>query len=123
MAVWPSGYTNTRIWWRARKTALDRGVENVVGRRVYQVLDTIRSRRGAAAVAGNISSALTNIAPVVQVISEHPIATVKGMMGMMCELDARRRHARKQVLNPPVRKRPIGRGAAGPDRKDSEQAV
>lgn len=83
LAKWVHEYANLVA---GKKSSLDRGVENVVGRRVYQVLDTIRSRRGAAAVAGNISSALTNIAPVVQVISEHPIATVKGMMGMMCDL-------------------------------------
>ena len=83
LAKWVHEYANLVA---GKKSSLDRGVENVVGRRVYQVLDTIRSRRGAAAVAGNISSALTNIAPVVQVISEHPVATVKGMMGMMCDL-------------------------------------
>ena len=83
LAKWVHEYANIVA---GKKSTLDRGVENVVGRRVYQVLDTIRSRRGASAVAGNISSALTNIAPVVQVISEHPIATVKGMMGMMCDL-------------------------------------
>lgn len=83
LAKWLHEYANLVA---GKKSSLDRGVENVVGRRVYQVLDTIRSRRGASAVAGNISSALTNIAPVVQVISEHPVATVKGMMGMMCDL-------------------------------------
>ena len=83
LAKWVHEYANLVA---GKKSSLDRGVESYVGRRAYQVLDTIRSRRGAAAVAGNISSALTNIAPVVQVISEHPVATVKGMMGMICEL-------------------------------------
>lgn len=83
LAKWVHEYANIVA---GKKSTLDRGVENVVGRRVYQVLDTIRSRRGASAVAGNISSALTNIAPVAQVISEHPVAAVKGMMSMMCEL-------------------------------------
>ena len=50
LAKWVHEYANLVA---GKKSSLDRGVENVVGRRVYQVLDTIRSRRGAAAVAGN----------------------------------------------------------------------
>ena len=50
LAKWVHEYANLVA---GKKSSLDRGVENVVGRRVYQVLDTIRSRRGASAVAGN----------------------------------------------------------------------
>lgn len=82
-AKWLHEYANLVA---GKKSGLDRGVEGTVGRKLYQVLDIIRSRRGAGAVAGNISSALTNITPVTQVISEHPAATMKAMTSMMMDL-------------------------------------
>jgi hypothetical protein len=49
-----------------KKSKLDRGAEEFVGRQIYKVADTIRKQLGANMVGGNVSSALTNFIPLTQ---------------------------------------------------------
>lgn len=56
-------YTNQLA---GKKAMVDRAAEDVVGRRVYGVVDRLRKQFGANAVGANISSALTNFIPLTQ---------------------------------------------------------
>ena len=78
-AKWLHEYTNLLAG--KKSGILDRGIEEMGGRVYYQAVDILRKKRGAAAIAGNVASAMTNIAPVVQVTGEHPVAAVKGLVG------------------------------------------
>ena len=49
-----------------KKSKLDRTMEGLLGRRAYTVMKNIESRVGANMIAGNLSSALTNIIPLTQ---------------------------------------------------------
>lgn len=49
-----------------KKSKLDRSMESLLGRRAYTVMKAWESRVGANMIAGNISSALTNIIPLTQ---------------------------------------------------------
>ena len=62
-----------------KKGKIDRGVEEVFGRKVYQVLETAKKQVGSNMVGFNIRSALTNFASVVQGASKtNKIAFLKG---------------------------------------------
>jgi hypothetical protein len=83
--IWLHEYSNL-LANKHSNLLLDRASEATGGRIIYQFVDSLRSRRGAAAVAGNVGAALSNVAPVVQVVAEHPVSTVKGLMGWIMEL-------------------------------------
>jgi hypothetical protein len=53
-----------------KKSKLDRGAEEFVGRQIYKTADTIRKQLGANMVGGNVSSALTNFIPLTQTLGE-----------------------------------------------------
>lgn len=53
-----------------KKSKLDRGAEEFVGRQVYKIADTIRKQLGANMVGANVSSALTNFIPLTQTLAE-----------------------------------------------------
>lgn len=59
----------------AGKTALiDRGIEGVLGRRAIQFLHTLNSQVGKNMVGWNVSSAGTNVLPIVQAMAKLPKA-------------------------------------------------
>lgn len=66
---WIHEYTNLLA---GKKSSMDRGTEGTIGRVFYRGLNGIRSARGQSAVMGNLSSAITNMVPVSQIIAEHP---------------------------------------------------
>lgn len=59
-------YTNILA---GKKAMIDRAVEDVVGRGIYAVADTLRRRVGANMIGGNISSAFTNYIPLTQTLA------------------------------------------------------
>lgn len=58
LAYWLHGYGNVLA---NKKSDLDRGLENFLGREVYTVSDRLTQMFGASAVAGSASSALSNM--------------------------------------------------------------
>ena len=56
-------YTNLLA---GKKSRLDRGMEALIGRRAYNILNALNRRLGANMVAANIGSAMTNIIPLQQ---------------------------------------------------------
>lgn len=63
-----------------KKSALDRSVEALFGRQIYQILPKISGIAGATYVVGNISSALTNFAPLFQAMGQmNPKYIAKGI--------------------------------------------
>lgn len=70
---WIHEYTNQLAGKRAK---IDRSIEDFVDRPLYRAAMGLKNIKGASAVSGNIGSAITNIIPVQQVISEHPKAAV-----------------------------------------------
>lgn len=70
---WIHEYTNQLAGKRAK---IDRSIEDFVDRPLYRAAMGLKNTKGASAVSGNIGSAITNIIPVQQVISEHPKAAV-----------------------------------------------
>ena len=57
----------------AGKTALmDRATESILGRRGLEVINTINSQAGKAQVGGNVSSAMSNILPMIDAIARTP---------------------------------------------------
>ena len=71
---WLHEYSNLLA---GKKSQLDRGGEGTAGRALYKGLDLLRSTRGAGAVMGNISSAVSNAVPITQILAEHPLNTVQ----------------------------------------------
>lgn len=64
-----------------KKSRLDRGAEEVIGRKLYAVVDAMRRRVGANAVGGSLSSALTNFIPLTQSLATtDKEAFAKGML-------------------------------------------
>lgn len=62
-----------------KKGAIDRGVERVLGRKVYTALNTLKSQVGSNMVGFNIRTPLTNFASVVQGASKtEKVAFLKG---------------------------------------------
>lgn len=49
-----------------KKSTLDRGAEEIVGRKIYKIADTVRKQTSANMVGANVSSALTNFIPLTQ---------------------------------------------------------
>lgn len=80
LAMWLHEYANL-LAGKKSNLFFDRASEKTGGRSVYRAVDWLRKRRGAAAVAGNISSALTNFVAVPQITAEHPVATIKALGG------------------------------------------
>jgi hypothetical protein len=77
-------YTNLLA---GKKSTLDRGLEETVGRGVYKTADTIRRQVGANMVGANVSSALTNFIPVTQSLAatDKP-SYVKGIVETIADL-------------------------------------
>ena len=62
-----------------KKTKIDRGFEEVFGRRVYGVLETAKKQVGSNMTGLNFRSALTNFASTIQAFGKtNKIATIKG---------------------------------------------
>ena len=61
--AWLTDYTNVLA---GKKTQADRQIEGTFGRKAYTALTAVKSRVGSNMVAGNISSALTNVIPLAQ---------------------------------------------------------
>lgn len=67
-----------------KKSAVDRAIEDVVGRKAYNVLDTVRRKTGVNMVGANLSSALTNFIPLTHSLaSTNKSAFVKGLVETM----------------------------------------
>lgn len=63
-----------------KKSKYDRGVEAMMGRRIYGFMKWWESRTAANMIAGNINSALTNFIPLVQAAPQlNPNAMLRGM--------------------------------------------
>ena len=68
----------------AKKSSMDREMEDMVNRKVYSTMTNLNNRVTANMVVGSFSSALTNFIPMVQ--SWHqvsPVYTVKGLSDMI----------------------------------------
>jgi hypothetical protein len=77
-------YTNLLA---GKKSRIDRSVEDAFGRKVYNVVDTIRRRTGANIVGANISSALTNFIPLTHSLATtNKQAFVKGMVDTLANI-------------------------------------
>lgn len=72
---WLHEYANVLA---GKKGQNDRGAEGTEGRPIYALANRLKSIRGASAVMGNLSSAVTNFVPVVNALAEHPAAMLKG---------------------------------------------
>ena len=70
-------YTNLLA---GKKSRLDRGMEKLMGRKVYNVMKKFESRVGANMVAANVGSALTNFIPITQAWSQ--VSTTDVLRGM-----------------------------------------
>lgn len=67
-----------------KKTLSDRAVEGTVGRKAFNVVDTIRRRVGANMVGANVASALTGFIPIPQALATvGKRSMVKGMLETM----------------------------------------
>lgn len=76
-ASWLHEYTNTLA---GKKSLVDRGVEHLVGRRIYSFLNTTKSQVGKNMIGFNIGSAMTNAIAGVQALAKtNKIASVKGL--------------------------------------------
>ena len=73
LAVWLHEYTN-QLAGKKSNIFGDRDAEKLLGRKVYNAATKITNRRSASAVAYSISSAISNIVPVVEVAAKHPVA-------------------------------------------------
>lgn len=63
-----------------KKSLLDRGGESTAGRRLYTVVNWLRSRVAANMIGGNISSAMTNFIPVTQLLATtNKISAARGL--------------------------------------------
>ena len=70
-------YTNLLA---GKKSRRDRGMEKLMGRKVYNVMKKFESRVGANMVAANVGSALTNFIPITQAWSQ--VSTTDVLRGM-----------------------------------------
>lgn len=77
---WIHEYTNLLA---GKKSWVDRPFEGTAGRAIYSAATRLKNMKGASAVCGNIASAVTNMVPVIQVLTEVPLATVKGAAQML----------------------------------------
>ena len=82
LAVWLHEYTN-QLAGKKSNIFGDRDAEKLLGRKVYNAATKITNRRSASAVAYSISSALSNIVPVVEVATKHPVAMTQAF-GRWC---------------------------------------
>lgn len=78
LAVWLHEYTN-QLAGKKSNIFGDRDAEKLMGRKVYNSVTKLTNRRSAAAVAFNISSALSNTIPVVEIAVKHPIALTQAL--------------------------------------------
>lgn len=78
MAVWVHEYANQLAGKKANIFG-DRDLEKMIGRKVYSAISKLTNARGAAAVALNVGSALSNTLVVVEVAVKHPVAMVQAM--------------------------------------------
>lgn len=78
LAVWIHEYANQLAGKKANIFG-DRDAEKLMGRKVYNSVTKLTNRRSAAAVAFNISSALSNTIPIVEVAVKHPIALTQAL--------------------------------------------
>lgn len=63
-----------------KKHSFDRGFESTFGRGIYRFVTELKSRIGVNLIAGNISSALTNFAPLTQLVAtSNPKNVQKGL--------------------------------------------
>ncbi len=63
-----------------KKSLLDRGGESTAGRRLYTIVNWLRSRVSANMIGGNISSAITNFIPVTQLLATtNKVSIAKGL--------------------------------------------
>ena len=67
LVTWLHEYTNGVA---NKKSALDRGMEAMFGRKVYQIIPKLSGLAGSAYVVGNVSSALTNFGAAFQASGE-----------------------------------------------------
>lgn len=68
----PNFVSNLNEWTNivsGKKTKFDRAFEEVSGREIYKLMNSLKSRAGANMVGGNISTALTNFIPLTQSIA------------------------------------------------------
>ena len=64
-----------------KKSSLDRGMEEMVNRKVYSTMTNLSNRVSANMVGGSISSALTNFIPITQSWAEvSPISSLRAML-------------------------------------------
>lgn len=64
-----------------KKSSLDRGMEEMVNRKVYSTMTNLSNRVSANMVGGSISSALTNFIPITQSWGEvSPISSLRAML-------------------------------------------
>lgn len=78
LAVWIHEYANQLAGKKANIFG-DRDAEKLMGRKVYNSVTKLTNRRSAAAVAFNISSALSNTIPIAEVAVKHPIAFAQAL--------------------------------------------
>lgn len=63
-----------------KKSLLDRGGESTAGRRLYTIVNWLRSRVAANMIGGNISSAITNFIPVTQLLATtNKVSVARGL--------------------------------------------
>lgn len=76
-AAWLHEYTNQLA---GKKAMVDRSFEDLFGRKIYSMLDTVNKQVGANMIGFNISSAMTNAIAGVQAIAKtNKVAAVKGL--------------------------------------------
>ena len=76
-ASWLHEYTNTLA---GKKSLVDRGVEHILGRRIYSFLNTAKTQVGRNMIGFNLSSAMTNAIAGVQTLAKtNKLAAVKGL--------------------------------------------
>lgn len=63
-----------------KKARGDRGIEDIIGREVYEISKKVESRVAADMIAGNVSAWLTNVIPLTQATGEiHTMNLLNGM--------------------------------------------
>lgn len=71
--TWLDDYANTLA---NKKSFSDRAVERMAGRRVYKIVSNIENKISKNMIVGNISVALTNFAPIIQLFTNTKVSNV-----------------------------------------------
>lgn len=73
LVTWLDDYANTLA---NKKSFSDRAIERMAGRRVYKIVSNIENKISKNMIVGNLSVALTNFAPVIQLFTNTKISNV-----------------------------------------------